>query len=105
MEPFHWLDGATVVANATTSSTDYPLLKVPTGRTQLRFYNAGAVPVFIRKGSGGVAATATVTDLPIAPGSIEVLSVVNSPNAPITSIGTITASGSATLYITTGVGI
>jgi FtsP/CotA-like multicopper oxidase with cupredoxin domain len=105
MDPFHWLDGATVTASVTTSSSDNPLLKVPTGRTQLRFYNAGSVPVFVRKGSGGVAATATTADLPIAPGSIEVLSVVNSPSAPITSIGAITASGAATLYITTGAGI
>lgn len=105
MDPFHWLDGATVTVSVTTVSSDNALLKVPSGRTQLRFYNAGAVPVFIRRGNSGVAATATIADMPIAPGATEVLTVSNIPSAPVTSIGAITGSSTATLYITTGAGI
>lgn len=105
MFPFHWLDAATVTCSVTTSPGDFPLLRIPTGKLQLRFYNAGAVPVFIRKGSGGVAAVATTADMPIAPGATEVLTVNNNPSAPITSIGAITGSSTATLYITPGAGL
>jgi FtsP/CotA-like multicopper oxidase with cupredoxin domain len=105
MESFHWLDGATVTVSATGASSDNPLLKVPTGRFQLRFYNAGTVTVFVKKGAGGVAAVATTADLPIAPGATEVFTVNNNPSAPITSIGAITAGTAATLYVTSGAGI
>lgn len=102
--PFHWLEGATTTISATGTSSDNALLKVPTGKFQLRFYNSGTVTVFIRKGSNGVAAVATAADLPIAPGSVEVLTVNNNPSAPITSIGAITAGTAATLYVTVGAG-
>jgi hypothetical protein len=106
MQAFNWLEAGTITVSATTTSSDNPLGgKVPAGRFQLRVYNAGAVPVFIRKGSGGAAATAVLTDMPIAPGAVEVLSVDNSPSAPITSIGAITGSGTATLYVTIGEGL
>lgn len=107
-DAFHWLDGTTVAISATTSSSDNPLTpagKIPTGKFQLRFYNAGAVAVFIKKGVNGVAATATTADLPIAPGATEVLTVSNNPSSPITSMAAITASSTATLYMTIGAGI
>ena len=105
MDPFLWLDGATVAVSVASASSDNPLLKIPTGEAQLRFYNAGPAAVFVKKGTGGVSATATTADFPIAPGSVEVLTVNNNPKAPITSVGAITASGAATLYITTGAGL
>ena len=106
MQAFTWLEGGTITVSATTISSDNPLGgKVPAGRFQIRVYNAGAVPVFVRKGSAGVPATAAVTDMPIAPGAVEVLSVDNSPSAPITSLGAITGSGTATLYVTIGEGL
>lgn len=106
--PFHWLDGSTITISATSTSSDNPLLpagKIPTGRFQLRFFNAGTVTVFIKKGASGVAATATTADMPIGPGATEVLTVSNLQASPITSIGAITTTTAATLYVTIGAGI
>ncbi|HEY8003840.1 MAG TPA: hypothetical protein VIE16_06400 [Phenylobacterium sp.] len=105
--PFSWLEDATVKIAATTSGSDRArLLKMPTGSVQLEFFNAGAVPVFIRKGADAtVTASASNPDKPIAPGAMEVLTVVNTPSAPITHVAAVTASGTADLYVTTGTGI
>jgi len=105
--PFHWLEDATVKIAATTAGSDRAkLLKMPSGAVQLEFFNAGAVPVFIRKGADAtVTASASNPDKPIAAGAMEVLTVINSPNAPITHVAAVTASGTADLYITTGAGI
>lgn len=101
--PFHWLDGATVSIAATSAGSDRAALaKMPTGRTQIRLYNAGTATVFIRKGTDATV-TAGATDFPIAPGSIEVLTLANRDAAPITHIAAYCAS-TATLYITTGEG-
>lgn len=105
MDPFHPIDGSTVTCSVTTTSGDFPFIKTQQGRHQIRFYNAGAVPVFWRKGSGGVAATAVVTDTPIAPGATEVFTVNNTDKSPITSVGIITGSSTATVYVTQGDGI
>ena len=104
MQAFHWLEDATVDIAVTTTSGVGALLKMPTGKVQLRFFNNGTVPVRIRKGTA-LATTALVTDMPIGPGSSEVLTLNNPPSAPITHIAAITVSGSATLSITTGAGI
>lgn len=105
--PFSWLEDATVKIVATTSGSDRArLLKMPSGSVQLEFFNAGAVPVFIRKGSDAtVTASAGNPDKPIAPGAMEVLTVINTPSAPVTHVAAATASGTADLYVTTGVGI
>lgn len=105
--PFHALDGATITISATTSSgnTNLPMDKMPTGKVQIRFYNAGLVPVFWRKSIAGVSGTALVaSDTPIAPGSVEVFTLNNNPNAPVTGIAAITGSSTATLYATLGAG-
>jgi hypothetical protein len=105
LAPFHWLESATVSIAATTAGTDRAALaKLPTGKVQIRLYNAGAGIVFIRKGADATA-TASVADLPIAPGSVEILTLSNNPASPITYIAAISASGSNTLYVTTGAGI
>ena len=107
MDPFHWLEDATIKITATTSGTDRGALKrMPAGRVQIEIYNSGAVPVFIRKGTDAtVTASSSNPDKPIGPGVTEVLTVINRPTAPITHIAAVTASGSADIYITTGVGI
>jgi hypothetical protein len=64
---------------------------------QVRLYNAGSVPVFVRWAS--TAQTAVTTDLALAPGAVELFS-----KSFATRMAAITASGSATLYITTGIG-
>lgn len=104
MYPFHWLEDATVSIACSVASAVGALLKMPTGKTQLRFHNRGTVVVHIRKGTSA-STTALVTDMAIAPGSVEVLSVNNTERAPITHIAAITDSGTATLDVTTGAGI
>jgi hypothetical protein len=103
MTPFHWLDSATVSIAATNSGSDRAaLLRMPTGETQVRVYNAGASVIFIKKGIDA-SVTATATDMPIAPGAIEVLTLTNNPTAPITHVAAYCAT-TGTLYITTGRG-
>jgi len=104
IEAFHWSDGRTLTIAATTASLDTPLPWGITGDYTIRVYNAGTVPVFIRKGTNGVAATATVADFPVAPGESRVLRVMNNPGAPVTSLAAITAATAATLYVTAGMG-
>jgi hypothetical protein len=107
MDPFHWLEDATVKIAATTAGTDRGALKkMPTGRVQIEIYNAGSVAVFIRKGTDAtVTASSSNPDKPIGPGVTEVLTLINRPAAPVTHIAAVTASGTADVYITVGAGI
>lgn len=61
-------------------------------------YNSGTVTAFIKVGSSTV--TAAVTDTPVPPG---VYAVFNFGDA--THVAAITASGTPTLYFTTGDGL
>lgn len=101
--PFHWLEGTTVSITNNNSSGNVALAKRPTGPFQIRIYTPCATPVFIRKGTDSTV-TAAATDLPIAPGSVEVLTLLNDPTAPITYMAMISPSGSCTIYFTTGIG-
>ena len=77
-----------------------------TGRVQfspspvrsVRIYNAGTVAAFIVCGEATVVAT-TAAGIPVAPGSVEVLGCGG------TFVAALTASGTATLYVTPGAGI
>lgn len=105
MTPFLWIDDATTTISVSTTSANGALLKAPNGSDfQIRVYNAGTVPVFIQKGANSTV-TATTADLPLAPGALEVLTVRNTAANPTTHIAAIAASGTATLYITTGIGL
>lgn len=105
LQPFHWQDGATVTITAGTTGTDRgALLKMPTGKTQIRIYNAGTTTVFMKKGTDATV-TAALTDFPVAAGAVEVLTLTNLVASPVSHFAAIVASGSATLYITTGQGI
>jgi hypothetical protein len=64
---------------------------------QVRLYNSGSVTMFVRWGSS--AQTAVTTDMALAPGAVEVFHKANA-----TRLAAITASGSGTLYISTGIG-
>lgn len=101
---FHWLDDGTTKISATTSSANGALKRMPTGVTQLRVYNAGTTLAFIRKGTDSTV-FAAATDLPIAPGELEVLTLQNNPASPITHIAAIFATGSGDVYVTVGSGI
>lgn len=105
MTPFLWVDDATTTISCSTTSANGALLRTPNGSDfQVRVYNAGTVPAFIQKGYDA-AAMATTADMPMAPGSVEVLTVRNTAAAPVTHIAAITASGTASLYVTVGAGI
>lgn len=104
MKPFHWLEGATASISATTSSANVAIGKPPTGAFQIRVHNAGSSTAFIAKGTSS-SVTAATTGLPVPSGAIEVLTLNNTEKSPITHMAAITATGTATVYFTTGAGI
>lgn len=87
--------GTTVSLAASTTSANVSLGS-GTGNS-LRVYNPTASIAFVRWGGG--AQTATTSDLPIAPGSVEEFRKSNSDN-----VAAILAAGSGTLYFTPGSG-
>ena len=93
--PLAFTPGSTVNIAATTSTGNVTL---GIGAV-VRVYNAGTVPVFIKFGIAGV--TAATTDMPIPPGIVEVFT---EPSGA-TTVAAITASGTATVYFTSGQGI
>jgi hypothetical protein len=105
IKSFNPTAGATVSLAAGTSTGRVKLGGQPSAETliQCRVYNSGTDVAFIRQGDSTV--TATVTDMPIAPGEIEVFTF-NLPNSTGgLYVAAITASGTPTLYFTTGVGV
>lgn len=104
MNPFCWLEDATVSIAAGATSLNVALKKMPTGTAQVRIKNDSTSTIFIRGGANSSVA-ATATDLPIGAGVTEVLTLNNSPSAPTTFIAAISPSGSGTIYFTTGAGI
>ncbi len=103
MRPFAPVDDATASISVTTSSAAALIKGAPMGEYQLRIYNAGSSTAFYALGSSTV--TAAVTDVPIPSGAIEVITITNPQQNPVTHIAAITASSTATLYVTTGNGI
>ena len=94
---FHPNDAATTVnIAATTSSARVAVNTAPTGRN-LRIHNAGAALVFFEFGGSGINA-AVATGIPIPAGAVEIFRTIGS------HVAAITASGTATLYITPGEG-
>lgn len=91
--------GNTVNVAATTSTGSVALTSAGTiGDATVRVYNAGTVEAFVNFGASGVTAVAT-TSIPIAPGGTFAFSKGGNTHA-----AAITASGSATVYFTTGRG-
>lgn len=77
--------------SATISATTSTASGNPTGNgNMVRVYNVGANTVFVAVGN-----TATVNDMPMPTGNIEYLAV-----APGTAVSAITASSTATVYLT-----
>lgn len=95
--------GSTVSLSASTTSSSVPLAKIPSGggTTMFRLYNAGASTVFVTVGPCSTV-TATTSNLPLPSGAIEALffDVSDTENC----LAGVTASGTATLYVTTGAG-
>lgn len=93
-------NGATVNLSVTTSSGNVALTGVGTG-ANVRLYNAGTATVFVAFGTSSAAAATTSAGIPIPAGAIEIYTV----GPTITYLAAITASGTATLYATTGQGV
>ena len=100
----------TYVITATTTSAPITITPLDSLATSIVIYNAGAVSVFIVSGgAGGLAAPTAVFPTsatgPIGGQIIPAGSIVTySKNVNDTFISTITASGTATLYIAIGCG-
>ncbi len=91
--------GATVLKAITGTTSRIALGKGANDKNSVRLYNSGAVTIFVVEGD--VTVEAAVTDLPIPPGMVEVFTAAKTT----THIAGITASGSGTLYCTTGDGV
>lgn len=95
--------GTSSIAVTTSSGLRVAIKQQPTGSHQVRLFNAGPNTCFWS--FGDAAATATTSDIPLPSGAIEVITLSNPSNAPTTHISAIAASGTATLYVTTGQGL
>lgn len=95
---FNPIGSATLACSSTTASVALPGTVTGLPKWTIRLYNSGAVPVFVALGGSSV--TATTADMIIPPGVVEVFQ----PLEGVTHIAGITASSTATLYITRGEG-
>lgn len=103
MEPFNPADNATVTISAGASSQSQAIKKRPTGKFQVRIHNAAATLCFYRFGDSTV--TAANTDVPLPAGAVEVVTVENRDASAETHMAVILASGSGSVYVTTGAGL
>lgn len=91
------LDTTAVSVSGTTASGALNLPTAPSN-SSVRVYNGTAVTVFVQFGNSAVAAT--TAKMPIPAGAVEVFQIGDAT----TYIAGITASGTGTLYATTGRG-
>ena len=92
--------GATVTRAVTTTTANVALTTpAGSGGFDVRLYNLGPSLVFFRFGGSDVEATTAFTPLPA--GQTEVFSA----GPGVTHVAAITATGTATLYATTGRGV
>jgi hypothetical protein len=103
VRPFSWQDATTVSVTTGASSAAVALQGMPSGQAQVRIVSTCASVVFVRKG-GSAAVTATAADMPIAPGEVEVMTLIDPPSNPTTYLAMISPSGSCTVYFTIGAG-
>lgn len=93
---------ATVDVSSSTAATGTSGSSVDRGTTGghsvIRVYNAGTAVCFCRWGTG--AQTATVLDMPLIPGVVEVFSKAWADN----TFAAITSAGSCTVYVSCGEG-
>jgi hypothetical protein len=85
---------------AVTSTTGRVALDNLTNQSRsVRVYNAGLVVVFLEFGAGTIEAAAA-TSLPLGPGAVEFFEI----GGAVTHCAGITASGTATVYFSEGMG-
>lgn len=93
--------GATVNLAATTSTGAVALTDIGhIGSKAVRVYNSGASTVFIAFGTSSIVAT-TAAGMPVPAGAIETFEISGS----VTHVAGITASGTSTVYFTSGRGL
>lgn len=94
-------DSKDVSSSASSTGTSGSVIDRGTigGHQVIRVYNAGTATVFVRWGTG--AQTATTADMPVVPGVVELFSKAPADD----TFAGITASSTATVYITCGEGI
>jgi len=93
------LDASTVSLSATTTTDAVTLPTAVSGPGgSVRVYNAGPQTVFLR--FGGTSVVALVTDMPVPPGTIEILGVLPGQ----AKVACITSTSTATVYFTAGQG-
>lgn len=103
MKAFRPAPDSTVSIAATTASASAAIAgSAGRGEFTVRVYNAGSATVFVK--FGDTITTATTSNMPIPAGAVEVFSVQDSDGSA-NYVAAITASGSATVYVTTGEGI
>ena len=91
-------DTVAVSASGTTSNGALNKPTAPAGALTVRIHNGGSVTAFIQFGNSA-AVEATTSHMPIPPNGVEVFSVGDA-----THVAAVTASGTTTVYLTTGYG-
>jgi hypothetical protein len=93
--------GDATVSIAATTTTANVALNLPTApmSVDVRLYNSGFVPIHVRFGNASV--TATTTNMPIAPQTVEAFSI----SGAATHMAAITSSGTGTIFATVGMGV
>lgn len=93
------LDTVSLSATTTTGSVELNLRSGSIAGAVVRVYNDGPDTVFVQFGGSSVAAT--TSNMPVPSGAIETFSI----GPKITHMAGITASGTATVYVTAGEGL
>jgi len=92
--------GATVVLAVTTASASVARTSIGLpGGAILRIANIGTTVAFVEFGTSSVTASLS-TSFPVLPGTVESFGI----NPQATHVAAITAGGSTTLHLTTGLG-
>lgn len=97
--------GATQTISATTTSSSVTFSSaVDIQNSEMMVYNAGTGLAFCRWGIG--AQTAVATDVPIPPATVQVFTKFRAsvPAAQTQTVACITTTGTATVYVVTGIG-
>jgi hypothetical protein len=96
---FRPVPGGTVNLSVTDSSANLEVQAANTNR-HVRIYNSGTVTVFVCPGADNTVEASTTADMPVAPGTIEIISC---PHPYIAAIGA--SAGPTTVYFTPGEGL
>lgn len=103
-QPFKPRGNAMTVNIDVSASSQNVLVATTAGAGVVRIYNAGSAPVWIEFVSTSSGAAAVATGMPIAPGSVEVLTATTRATDPL-YVAAIAAAATGKIYFTPGEGI